>query len=66
MANKKVSPGPREHDEGMPGDQTHRGYAEQLEEGAHGELRTNGTREDAEVDENVLGHARVPHEGDSR
>ena len=100
MANKKRSAGPQQHAEGMHGEQTHRRVVEQLQEGAHGELRTDSTMEGADVegrhrlhqdreqhdeaeknsekvealreikrgniDENVLGHARVPHEGDSR
>ena len=96
MANKKGNAGPQQHAEGMHGDRTHRHLVEQIQEGAHGEIRTEGAdvegrhrlhqdreqHDEAEknsekvealreikrgnVDENVLGHARVPHEGDSR
>jgi len=93
--NNKKNPGAQRHAEGMHGEKTHRRFVEQLQEGAHGELRAEGTKteerqrlhtdreqhDEAEknsekvealreirrgnIDENVLGHARVPHEGDS-
>lgn len=53
---KQRQPGPQRHAEGQHGEKTHRRFVEQLQESAP---------KTAEAPEDVLAHARIPHEGDS-
>lgn len=97
MGNRKGrQPGQQRHAEGQHGQQTHRRFVEQLQEGVasakstegpdvegrhrlhqdrqqHDEAEKNSEKVEAirevqrgNVDDEVLGHARIPHEGDSR